>query len=623
MPAPTDPDPAPLPAPRQLGLPLPAPPTAADDPLVPARMVNEWVYCPRLAYLEWVDGEWADSGDTEQGRRVHARVDAARPKLPPPPETTAGDAGVATSNQDENGDEDEDENGDEGPAPFRTRSVELASERLGLVAKMDLVEGDGETVTPVDYKKGKRPHVEAGAYEPERVQLCAQALILEDHGYRVEEGFLWFAASRERVPVRFDEDLRARTLEAAAGLRLAAAARRIPPPLENSRKCHRCSLLPICLPDEVNLFRTGGVPRTPPPPADAALPLYVQQPGARIGKEGEVLVIKAAPERRRRRPADAEDEDGDGPERETRIPIGEVSELILAGPVGLSTPALHALARAEVPVTWMSSGFWLLAGTGGRGPRSSANRMAQYAARADPLRRLAFARSLVEAKLRNQRTLLRRNWRGLAVEREALLERLARLIPRAATARDLQTLLGLEGEGAALYFRAFPEMFADKAAALPAFAFDRRSRRPPADPVNACLSLAYALLTRAVATTLESVGLDPWAGLYHTDRPGRPSLALDLMEPLRPILADSAVLTAINQGELAPGDFVTAGPGCNLTPAGRRTLIRAFERRLEQETAHPVFGYQISMRRMLHVQARLLARHLRGEVPDYPHYCPR
>lgn len=606
-------DPASAPAPRQLGLPLPAPPAAADDPLVPARMVNEWVYCPRLAYLEWVEGEWADSGDTEQGRRVHARVDAGRPKLPPPPEATAGNEG---------GDEGE----DEGPAPFRTRSVELASERLGLVAKMDLVEGDGATVTPVDYKKGKRPHVEAGAYEPERVQLCAQALILEDCGYRVEDGFLWFAGSRERVPVRFDEALRARTLEAAAGLRLAAAARRIPPPLENSRKCHRCSLLPICLPDEVNLFRTGAVPRTPPPPADAALPLYVQQPGARVGKEGDVLVVKAAPDRRRRRPAAAaaaEAEDEDGPERETRIPIGEVSELILAGPVSLSTPALHALARADVPVTWMSSGFWVLAGTGGRGPRSAANRMAQYAARDDPLRRLAFARALVEAKLRNQRTLLRRNWRGPAVERDAVLERLARLVPRAVAARDLQTLLGLEGDGAALYFRAFPGLLTEKAAALPAFAFDRRTRRPPADPVNACLSLSYALLTRAVATTLDSVGLDPWAGLYHTDRPGRPALALDLMEPLRPILADSAVLTALNQGELTPGDFVVAGPGCNLTPGGRRTLIRAFERRLEQEAAHPVFGYQISMRRMLHVQARLLARHLRGEVPVYPHYVPR
>jgi CRISPR-associated endonuclease Cas1 len=174
-----------------------------------------------------------------------------------------------------------------------------------------------------------------------------------------------------------------------------------------------------------------------------------------------------------------------------------------------------------------------------------------------------------------------------------------------------------------VYFRALPSLFTEKVAEFPAFAFDRRTRRPPADPVNACLSLCYALLTRTCATALEIAGLDPWAGIYHADRPGRPALALDFMEPFRPILADSTVLTLLNKGELSPGDFVTAGPGCNLTPAGRRTLIRAFERRLDQEATHPLFGYQIAMRRMLHVQARLFARHLMGEIDPCPHYCPR
>lgn len=483
----------------------------------------------------------------------------------------------------------------------------------------------------MEYKKGRRPHVDTGAHEPERVQLCVQALVLEENGYRVRDGFLWYAASRERVSVVLDEALRARTVEAANGLRLAAATRRIPPPLENSRKCPRCSLLPICLPDEVNLSRTGAVPRTPSPAADAALPLYVQHPGARVGKEGEVLVIKrmaddgGAPE-----PSEAPPATGRAgrkaalvAEVETRVPIGEVSELVLAGPVNLSTPALHALMRAEVPVVWMSSGFWYLGSTGGRGPRGAGARAAQYRLRDDAPRRLAFARGLVAAKLRNQRTLLRRNWRGADAERDAVLDRLRHLVSRLATAGDMADLLGVEGEGAALYFRAWPRLLNERAAALPAFAFERRSRRPPADPVNAFLSLCHALLTRVVATSLEVAGLDPWAGLHHVYRPGRPALALDMMEPLRPILADSAVLTALNTAELRPGDFVTLGPGCNLTPAGRRTLIQVFERRLEQEATHPVFGYQISMRRMLHVQARLLARHLRGEVAEYPHYVPR
>ncbi len=300
-----------------------------------------------------------------------------------------------------------------------------------------------------------------------------------------------------------------------------------------------------------------------------------------------------------------------------------MSELVLAGPVSLSTPALHALVREEIPIAWMSSGFWFITTTGARGPRSAHAREAQYAARGDAFRRLLFARDLVRAKLRNQRTILRRNWRGTEAERDHVTEVLKRLADRTAKTAGLPELLGVEGKGAAVYFRAFPSLFTDKVTGMPDFGFDRRSRRPPADPVNACLSLCYALLARTCATALEIAGLDPWAGLYHADRPGRPALALDLMEPLRPILADSTVLTALNNGELSPSDFITVGPGCNLTPSGRRTLIRAFERRLDQEASHPLFGYQISMRRMLHVQARLFTRHLLGEIDSYPHYCPR
>ena len=185
--------------PTQLALELPAPPATAETPLVPVRMVNEYVYCPRLAFLEWVDSEWADSGDTEEGRRAHVRVDAGGGKLPAPAEI------------------------DDKP-DFVARSVTLASEALGIIAKMDLIEGEDGTVTPIDTKKGKRPHVAEGAYEPERVQVCAQALILEDAGYRVTEGAIWYAGSRERVRIALDDALRAATRTAISNLRLTAAA---------------------------------------------------------------------------------------------------------------------------------------------------------------------------------------------------------------------------------------------------------------------------------------------------------------------------------------------------------------------------------------------------------------
>jgi CRISPR-associated protein Cas4 len=586
---------------EQLSFDLPAPPALAEGALVPARMVNEWVYCPRLAWLEWADGQWAESGDTAQGRRVHARVDAGGPPLPDAAAVEAGEE-------------------------MRTRSVTLSSERLGLIAKIDLVEAEEGCVVPVDYKKGKRPHVAEGAYEPERVQVCAQALVLEDNGYKVAEGALWFAESRERVRVVLGEELRARTLRAIYDLRLAAASPKPPPPLENSPKCPRCSLAGICLPDEVNFFRGRSPPRPLAPAEDTALPLYVQTPGARVRKEGQTVVI--------------ETEAG-----KTEAPLIDVSELVVFGPVSVSTPLLHELMSRDIPVAWHSSGGWFLGHTTGAGARNVSVRMAQFHMAFDEARSLAFARGLVAAKIRNSRTLLRRNWKGgeLAGEREAPMETLKRLADRAEHARDPNELLGFEGEAASVYFRNFERLLGKATGGggagegeagrtgtggsgggeLPRFRFEKRNRRPPEDPVNAMLSLAYALLTRTWHVMLGGAGFDPYMGFYHRPRHGRPALALDMMEPYRPILADSTVINAVNNGEIGIDDFVYSGPACSLKPAGRKALIAGYERRLDQETTHPLFGYRVTMRRLLAVQSRLLARHLLGEIEVYPHYLPR
>ena len=566
---------------HQLTLPLTPPPADEDTPLVPARMVNEWVYCPRLAYLEWVEGEWAESGDTAEGRRAHGRVDEGGGRLPAPDEL--------------------------GEEMTRARAVTLASERLGVIAKMDVVEADEGIAMPVDFKKGKRPHVAAGAYEPERVQICTQAMILEDNGYKVEQGVLWYAGSRERVQVVIDEELRARTLEAIAGLRWAAASGRRPPPLENSPKCPRCSLAGICLPDETNLFRKGYPPRPLNPSDDPALPLYVQTPGARLRKSGERLVVETK-------------------EETVEVPLIDVSQVDLFGPVSVTTPALHALMNAEIPVSWFSTGGWFLGHTVGTGNGNVAVRQAQYQAAFDEPRRLAFARDLVAAKVRNARTMLRRNWRvsGDAEAKNEVLVRLQRIVQRVPRAKDDRQLLGIEGEAAAVYFACFENMLTEGGKEdVPAFAFAKRNRRPPTDPVNSMLSLAYALLTRVFTTAISATGLDPYMGLYHRPRHGRPALALDLMEPFRPIVADSCVIQAINNGEVKPGDFVFNGPACSLKTNGRKAFIAAFDRRLEQETTHPLFGYRVSMRRLIEVQARLFARHLQGEIVPYPHYLPR
>ena len=570
---------------QQLDLHLPAPPVSDEVPLVPARMVNEFVYCPRLAYLMWTQSEWSETSDTVEGRRVHKRVDKKSTALPTPDEVEQDEFNKVVS-----------------------RSLTLSSEKLGVIAKLDIAEAENGCVTPIDYKRGKRPHVAQGSYEPERIQVCLQAMLLQEHGYRVEEGAIYYAASRERVRVPLDDELHAAARSAISDLRLVVSQARIPPPLKDSPKCPRCALVGICLPDEVAALRGSSLaPRPIAVPIDDALPLIVQSHYARVGKDGETLKI-------------SDEEQGD-----TRVRFIDISDVALFGNVSITTPALSALLDREIPVSFHSYGGWFRGIAHGLGHRNIEVRIAQYRLSFDPASCMRFARSLVDAKIMNQRTLLRRNWRGDAQEREAVLDHLRSLRRASANATDVNELLGTEGAAAAVYFRAFSALLKqpENGEELTPFRFDARNRRPPTDPVNAMLSLGYAMLTRHLTVALASVGLDPYLGFYHVPRYGRPALALDIMEPFRPIIADSVVLSAINTGELSPSDFLVTATGTTLSTNGRRHFLAAFERRLSQETTHPTFGYRVSMRRMLLVQARLLTRFLLGEIKDYPHYLPR
>ncbi|HET7306188.1 MAG TPA: CRISPR-associated endonuclease Cas1 [Gammaproteobacteria bacterium] len=550
-------------------------------PLLPARMINEYQYCPRLAYLEWVQGEWADSSDTVEGRFSHRRVDRPGGALPAP----------------ESLDDDE---------KLHVRSITLSSKRLGLIARMDLIEVDSDAVVPVDYKRGKRPHTAQGAYDPERVQLCVQGLILEEHGYMCSEGVLYFVASKERVRVAFDDALREQTLSAINGLRLIAVGGQTPPPLEDSPKCPRCSLVGICLPDEVNFLRRNNGELRPLAVAKAeALPAYVQANKAKVAKKGEVLEISVE----------------DKPVNHVRLV--ELSQLVLMGNVYVTTPTLHELMRRDIPISWHSYGGWFMGHTIGTGHKNVELRTAQYQGSFDEQICLHLAKSIVKAKILNSRTLLRRNWRGEEAP-TAALQRLKRSAEQVGYAPNLAELLGVEGAAAAAYFGNFSAMLKrDTEKKALAFDFAARNRRPPADPVNSLLSYSYALLVRAWTTTLSAVGFDPYRGFYHQPRYGRPALALDMMEPFRPLVADSVVLMAINNGEIHPSDFISAGNSVNLTPEGRKRFIGAFERRMSQEITHPLFGYRLSYRRLFELQARLLARNLLGDILEYPPFTTR
>lgn len=570
---------------------------------IPARMLNEFAYCPRLYYLEHIQQEWAHSIDTIEGRFVHRRVDEERGKLPAPEQLSE-------------------------QVKLHSRSVLIGSDALGAVARIDLIESDNGKVIPVDYKRGSPPDIPEGAWEPERVQVCLQGLLLRENGYECDFGALYFAESQQRVTVELTPELIARTLDLLAQARRVAMTGVIPPPLVDSPKCPRCSLVGICLPDEINALKTPvqieaeddpllftatlvddnlkpikREVRRLMPARDDKLAVYVQGQGYSIGLKGEVLEIR------------------DKGKAVNEARLLEIAQLNLYGNVQLSAQALRELASREAPVLHLSYGGWLSAVTTPPPHKNIELRRRQFALANDDAACLQLARAFVVGKIRNQRTLLRRNARELPTD---TLHRMAEMRRKAEQASSLETLLGLEGTAARDYFASFARMFkATTDEREPAFDFETRNRRPPRDPVNALLSFLYSLLVKEMVVTLVGVGFDPYLGFYHQPKYGRPALALDLMEEFRPLVADSTVITLINNGEVRRSDFIVRGGAVALTESGRKRVIEAYERRLDTLVTHPTFGYQISYRRIFEVQARLLARYLSGEIPIYPAFCTR
>lgn len=583
--------------------------------LLPARMVNEFVYCPRLFYYEWVEGVFQNSADTLDGQAKHTRVDSGPSPMP----------------------EAEEIDGER----IHSLSVTLTSERVGLTAKIDLIESDengagGSAVRPVDYKRG-RPRDVDGTPTPwpsDRVQIAAQALVLRDNGYSCGEGILYYASTKQRVRITIDDSLIAETEELIRQARAAAVSDQIPEPLADSPKCPRCSLVGICLPDETNALRTRALRfaeqrplqfslfeqdndgeaadvRQLAPARDDLRPLYLNSQGFRLGKSGDVIQVK----------------DGDSLRQEIRL--GEVSQINLFGNVQLSTQAVQAFCSAEIPVCYFSQGGWFYGITNGLNARNVFLRQRQFASASHESTALNIGRQLVAGKIRNQRTLLQRNHIEAP---ETALRQLKLLADKAETVSEMEALLGIEGSAARVYFSEFAGMLkaADNeenahrgGSAEFRFDFAQRNRRPPRDPVNALLSLAYSILVKDLTITCYALGFDPYWGFYHQPRFGRPALALDLMEPFRPLIADSVVLTAINTRMVTASDFIRSGPSVALKAEGRRGFFRAYELRMDMLVTHPLFDYRVSYRRLLEIQARLLARFLNGEIDDYPVFVTR
>ncbi|OPY47295.1 MAG: CRISPR-associated endonuclease Cas1 [Methanosaeta sp. PtaU1.Bin016] len=545
--------------------------------LIPASMLAAFAYCPRLCYLQWAQGEFHDSAETVEGKHLHAWVDAEQDEVP------------------------------EGFSPFHARSVSLSAQHAGVVCRIDLLEGDGQRVTPVEYKRGAAPHTPEGLYEPYQIQLCAQGLALRENGFSCDGGMAYFIRSQERVAVKFDQFLIDRTLELISSLRAVVERGEVPPPLRSSFRCNRCSLAGICLPDEVNLLKemedegkTEEKIRKLLPALDSAVPIYVSGQGHTVRKRGERLEIWSHDE---------------GKVSDARLI--EISQVNLYGGVEITTPATVELMQRGVPVLHFTHGGWFQGICLGLSHKNVQLRIKQFEWATNSEKSLSIARKIVSAKIENCRIRLRRYDPDAAME---ALESLTGLSQDAKNAPSYQSLLGIEGAAAKAYFARFGELLKAKDSS---FSFEDRSRRPPRDPVNTVLSYLYGILTKELFVTALAVGFDPYLGFYHQPRYGRPALALDLMEEFRPVIADSVAFTLFNRNELKETDFIKTGIGISLAPEAKRKVIAGYEMRLQKEIIHPVFGYKISYRRVLEVQARILSRVLSGELKDYTPFIVR
>ena len=568
---------------------------AAPVDLLPLRMLNEYAYCPRLFHFMHVEGRWEDNQFTVEGRHAHRRVDALDHVLP----EAQGKGDKVEKEQEVAGDE----------PMVVVRSVPLASELLGLTGKLDLVAMEGEMAIPVETKRGRVPENAERSWEPERVQLMAQGLLLREHGYQCDHGMLYFAGSRTRVRIDFTDALETRTRELLRLAKAATLAVVLPPPLEDSPKCVSCSLAGICLPDETNALLHSPADPTAPitvdgkptrrlyPVRDDATPFYVQEQGAYVGVSKQRIIVKKSGEEL------------------ASVKLSDMSQLVLLGNIQVSTQAIHILFESAIPVVYLSTSHWFYGISHGIHLRNAYDRAAQFRVAGEPDRCLVFAKQVVMDKAENQRTLLRRNAPADQATERAVAD-IDDLIHRVPNVDSIERLLGMEGAIAAAYFGRFSTLLKPRDFDAQ-WDFNGRNRRPPRDPVNAMLSFGYAMLAKECSTALLAEGLDPWWGLYHQPRHGRPALALDIMEPFRPAIVDSAVISAINTGMVTQSSFDSSPSGCLLKPDGRKAFIRAYDARLDQLITHPIFDYRCSWRVVIRLQARLLSRWFRGEIPGY------
>ncbi|OWK34205.1 type I-MYXAN CRISPR-associated endonuclease Cas4/Cas1 [Fimbriiglobus ruber] len=542
---------------------LPLPVLGSHRPPVRVMALHALAYCRRLFYLEEVEEIRVADHRVFAGRQLHAALEA-------------------------------DEEGE-------TVALELASETLGLLGKVDCVRRRDGSYLPYEHKRGKpgraaddTPQV----WPSDRLQLVAYAVLLEEaFGQPIPEGRVRYHAANVTVRVPVDDRARADLTAAIADARRLRETLDRPPITDNPRLCEKCSLAPVCLPEEVRQDRE---PEREPvrlfPPDRDGTTLHVVAQGTQVGISADTLVLRPR----------------EGPE--SKHPARSVDTVLLHGFSQITTQAVRKCVEHGIGVHWLSvSGHHTasLVPTAGQVQR----RVRQYQALADDATCLRLAKQLAAAKVEGQYRYLMRASRGddeARGEIQTSLNGIQPLLGRIPDAADRDSLRGLEGAAAVHYFAALRTLLGPQ---VPdELRADSRSRRPPQDRFNALLSYGYGLLHTAVMRAVLASGLEPALGFFHTPRSAAYPLVLDLMELFRVTLCDMPVVGSLNRGQWDPAaDFTVTRAKVWLSDAGRKKTIGLFEGRLQETWKHPVLNYSLSYARTIELEARFLEKEWTGE----------
>lgn len=528
-------------------------------------------YCRRLFYLEEVEELYTQDAAVFAGRRLHAELEKQ-----------------------------EDEDWEE---------LFLTSEELGLRGRVDALRTrEGKTI-PYEHKRGRcyrDENKQPQAWESDKLQILAYACLLESSlGIPIHEGRIRYHADNVLVHVPLDDAGRELVKTAIEQARILRNSNYRPPVTDNERLCARCSLSPVCLPEEARLSHNKEwQPIQLFPEDDNRQIIHVLEPGTKIGRTGEQ--IKITPKITSKITlCDRSIE---------TIPARQVGQIVLHSFSQISTQALHFCAGENIGVHLISGGGRYIGSFDNR-QGSIQRRIRQYTALSNPETCLELARKLVTCRATGQRKFLMRGKRNIkhkSAKLETAIAQMKAVLKQVNQAKSIDSLLGFEGNLAAVYFSALPCIFAPSVP--PEMRFSGRNRRPPKDRFNCLLGFGYALLLKDVMNAILTVGLEPALGFYHQPRTQAPPLALDLLEIFRVPLVDMTVMASVNRNQWdVTADFDIRGEQVWLSETGKRKFVEIYERRKQETWKHPVTDYSLTYRRLLELEVRLLEKEWCGE----------